>query len=54
MNVCDWQLEMHRLLEIFERESIASLRNISRCFDMLGRPFDEKFRQYFLYVSKMR
>lgn len=49
-----WQLEMRRLLEIFEQESTNSLRKINRCFVASGRSFDENFRQYFLKKSTLR
>lgn len=54
MNADDWKLELQRLFEIFERETTISLRNTNRCFHVLGHPFGEEFRQYFLKMSTVR
>lgn len=49
-----WTQEMDRLLGLFERESIISLRKVSQCFDATGDPFDEEFRKCFLEMSSLR
>lgn len=54
MTANDWKRELHRLLELFERESTISLKEIKRQFDMSGLPFDENFRKYFMKMSTHR
>lgn len=54
MEAIDWKQEMRHLMEMFERESTISLRKINRCFEALGRPFDEDFRKSFLKMSHLK
>lgn len=54
MNVDEWQLEMARMLRIFEHESETSLRKINQRFEVLDRPFNAEFRQHFLKISMQR
>lgn len=50
----EWQLELDRLLGIFERESELSLRKINRRFEALNQPFNDEFRQHFVKLSTYR
>lgn len=49
-----WQHEMNVMLKVFENQSETSLREIDRCFEVLGRSFNAEFRQYFLKLSTQR
>lgn len=50
----NWEIEMHRLLEIFEQESRSSLRKINGYLMASGKPFGEHFCKYFLKMSNLR
>lgn len=50
----EWQLEMDRMLGVFEHESESSLREINRRFEVLDRPFSDEFRKHFLKISTQR
>lgn len=50
----EWEVEMDRMLDIFEHESESSLRMINRRFEVLGRPFNEEFRQLLIKTSMNR
>lgn len=54
MEVENWELELRHLHEIFERESIASLRKINRYFLASGQTMDDNFRPHFLETSTHR
>lgn len=54
MNTDDWKLEMNRMLDLFANQAEYSLEKINRCFEALGRPFDEKFRQHYLKMTNQR
>lgn len=54
MNEANWKRELHRLLDVIEHESTASLRTIKKFFQVSGRPFNEEFRKYFKNMSMLR
>ena len=45
---------MDKMAAEFQREAIASLRIIKKCFDRDGRSFDEEFKKYFFLVLNNR
>lgn len=50
MDSDEWELELNRMLDAIEQQSAFSLAKINQRFNVLGRSFDEQFRQH---VSKM-
>lgn len=54
MNLDEWELVMNRMLDTFANQAVLSLGEINQRFNALGRPFDEKFRKYFLKMSNQR
>lgn len=50
----DWQVEMDRMLGIFEQQSESTLRKINRFFEVMNRPFDVEFKTRFLTQSMQR
>lgn len=54
MTTKSWKRELKRLLKLLEVESTASLGKIKQDIEALDRPFDEKFREYFLRKTTKR
>lgn len=54
MESTNWKHEFRRLMELFERESVISLRRIKQYFKESGHPFDENFQKYAQKMSAMR
>lgn len=55
MDVTDeWQVEMNRMLGIFEQQSESSLRKINQQFEVSNRPFGVEFKKHFLTQSMQR
>lgn len=54
MNLDEWELEMNHMFDTFTHQAVFSLGKIKQRFEILGRPFDEKFRQNFLKMSNLR
>ena len=50
----EWEIEMSRILDVFEHESELSFRMINRRFELLDRPFNDEFRQYFSKMTMLR
>lgn len=50
----EWEIEMDRILDVFEHESETSLWKINERFVALDRPFNDEFRQYFMKMTAHR